>query len=230
MLEIADLRLDYPEFSARYDLLVPAGALCALIGPSGGGKTTLLHAVAGFGERPTGTLRFGGRYLIGLAPAERPLSILFQDHNLFPHLTAEENVGLGIRPDLRLKAEDRARIAGALERVGLAGMQRRRPGELSGGQRQRVALARALVRDRPLMLLDEPFAALDPALRADMIALVDAVRRERGLTVVMSIHTPEDVVPIAELMAFVADGRVVAADRPDRLLDAAVHPELEPYR
>ena len=210
MLILSDLSVEMAGFSARYDLAVPRGALCAVVGPSGGGKTTLLHAVAGFVRPVSGVLRFDGRDLAPLAPAERPLTLVFQEHNLFPHLTTADNVGLGIHPGLRLAAADRERVEAALARVGLAGMGGRRPAQLSGGQRQRVALARALVRDRPLLLLDEPFSALDQSLRREMIALVDAVRRERRLTVVMSIHTPEDAAGIADLFAEVRDGRVAA--------------------
>jgi thiamine transport system ATP-binding protein len=218
LLEVADLALDYADFHARYSLSVPAGALCGLIGPSGGGKTTLLHAIAGFETPSSGVLRFAGRDLLPLKPAERPLSMLFQEHNLFPHLTAAQNVGLGIDSRLRLDTAGKERVAEALARVGLPGLGGRRPAELSGGQRQRVAIARALVRRRPLMLLDEPFGGLDPGLRKDMIGLVDALRREEGLTVLVSIHTPEELGAAADLMAFVADGRVLAAASPDEIL------------
>jgi thiamine transport system ATP-binding protein len=229
LLEAAELTLDYPDFHACYTLVVPAGALCGLIGPSGGGKTTFLHAVAGF-ERPSaGRLTFDGRDLIPLAPSERPLSILFQEHNLFPHLTAAQNVGLGIDPRLRLDAEQRAAVEEALARVGLPGLGARRPAELSGGQRQRVAIARALVRQRPLMLLDEPFGGLDPGLRQEMIALIDTLRREEGLTVLLSIHTPEDLGGAADLMAFVADGRVLAAAPPAEMLAKGRNAEIDRY-
>ena len=229
MLELADLTLRYPDWSACFDLQVPRGEMCALVGPSGGGKTTLLHAVAGFSSPVSGALRFDGRDLLGLAPAERPLSILFQEHNLFPNLTAAQNIGLGLHPGLRLTAAQKRQVSDALERVRLPGVEGRRPAELSGGQRQRVALARALVRDRPLMLLDEPFSALDPGLRRDMIALVDDIRRERGLTVVVSIHTPEDAKSIAELAAFIAEGRVIAVDAPSALFAPGRHPELDRF-
>jgi len=229
LLEAADLALDYSDFHARYTLQVPAGAMCGLIGPSGGGKTTLLHAIAGF-ERPTsGMLRFAGRDLVPLAPAARPLSMLFQDHNLFPHLSAAENVGLGVDPRLRLSAAQQKDVEAALARVGLEGLGKRRPAELSGGQRQRVAIARALVRKRPLMLLDEPFGGLDPGLRHEMIALVDELRRDEGLTVLVSIHTPEDLVGIAELMAFIDAGEVVAAAPPAEILAAGRHPAIDRY-
>lgn len=211
MLELAGLSLDYPGFPAHYDLVIPAGALCAVIGPSGGGKTTLLHAIAGFEQPTAGTLRFAGADLLPLAPARRPVSILFQDHNLFPHLTAAENVALGLKPSLRLDTSERERVATALAEVDLAGLAARRPAELSGGQRQRVALARALLRGKPLMLLDEPFGALDPGLRREMIARIDALRREHGLTVLMTLHTPEEAANHADLFAFVANGRVEAS-------------------
>ena len=229
MLEVADLVLEYPDFAASYSLVVPAGAMCGLVGPSGGGKTTLLHAVAGFASPVSGEIRFAGRDLVGLKPADRPLSILFQDHNLFPHLTAEDNVGLGIRPNLRLGSAERSAVASALARVGLGGLGRRRPAELSGGQRQRVALARAVVRRRPLMLLDEPFSGLDPGLRLEMVDLVDALRREEGLTVLVSIHTPEDLGGAADLFAFVAEGKVVAVGPPGEVLLSGRHPAVDRY-
>lgn len=218
MLALHDVLVTYPGFSCRYTLEVASGALCALVGPSGGGKTTLLSAIAGFEPVSGGTMTLDGVDLLPLPPARRPVSMLFQDWNLFPHLDAAANVGLGLRPDLRLTAADRAAVEAVLARVGLAGMADRRPADLSGGERQRVALARALVMRRPLLLLDEAFAALDPGLRRDMIALVDALRREHGLTVLMSIHTPGDVAAIADTMAFVAEGRIQAFGPPAAIL------------
>jgi len=208
MLDIDRLTLRYPDWVGDYSLRVPEGALAALRGPSGGGKTTLLNAVAGFATPVSGRLTFRGQDLLPLPPAARPLSILFQEHNLFPHLTAAENVGLGLDPRLRLSTAQRAEAAAALDAVGLGGLGPRRPGELSGGQRQRVALARILVRRRPLWLLDEPFGALDPGLRCEMIGLVDAMRREQRATVVMSIHTPEEVAGVADMTVTIESGRV----------------------
>ncbi len=229
MLEIRDLALDYPGFAARYTLDVPQGALVAVIGPSGGGKTTLLHAIAGFEQPASGTLRFAGTDLLPLKPATRPLSILFQDHNLFPHLSAFANVALGIRPSLKLTETERGVVNAALADVGLGDFGPRLPGQMSGGQRQRVALARAMVQNKPLMLLDEPFGALDPGLRREMIAMVDSLRKARGLTVLMTIHTPSDIAHVADLVAFVAEGQVQHSGPPHEMLKAGRSPALDAF-
>lgn len=226
MLVIENCRLTWPDFEADYTMSVQAGALCAIIGPSGGGKTTLLHMIAGFEAPESGTLTFDGRNLLPLEPAKRPVAIVFQDHNLFPHLTAMQNAALGLRPSLRMSAEERGLIGEMLEAVGLKGFEDRKPGEMSGGQRQRVALARALVSGRPLILLDEPFSSLDPSLRRDMIRLVDRLRRQRHVTILMTIHTPEDAADVADQMVFVADGRIVASGTPSSILNSALAPRI----
>ncbi|MDF2811693.1 MAG: thiamine transporter ATP-binding protein [Microvirga sp.] len=218
MLTIKDCRLVWPDFTADYSLSVENGTLCAIVGPSGGGKTTLLHMIAGFETPDSGELTFDGQDLRPLSPAARPTSIVFQDHNLFPHLTASENVSLGLRASLRLTGEERTLVADTMEAVGLHRLGHRKPGELSGGQRQRVALARALISRKPLILLDEPFSSLDPSLRRDMILLVDDMRRSRPVTILMTIHTPDEVADLADQMAFVADGRVVASGLPAEIM------------
>ena len=226
MLVIENCRLTWPDFTADYSLTVETGHLCAVIGPSGGGKTTLLHMIAGFERPESGTLSFNGQSLLPLEPAKRPVAIVFQDHNLFPHLSAAQNVALGLRPSLRLTEDETRCVAETLDSVGLKGFDDRRPGEMSGGQRQRVALARALISGRPLILLDEPFSSLDPALRRDMILLVDEMRRKRAVTILMTIHTPEDAADVADQMAFVADGRVVASGHPGTILNSALAPRI----
>jgi thiamine transport system ATP-binding protein len=185
--------------------------------------------VAGFDEPEHGLLSWHRQSLRGLDPARRPISMVFQDHNLFPHLTVRQNVGLGLRPSLRLDPEDRQRVADALEAVELGSLAERRPAEMSGGQRQRVALARALVTRKPLLLLDEPFGGLDPGLRRTMIRLVDRLRRQRGMTVVLTIHTPEDIVAVADQVAFVADGQVIASGAPGAVLDPARDPRIATF-
>jgi thiamine transport system ATP-binding protein len=134
------------------------------------------------------------------------VTILFQDQNLFPHLTIAQNLGLGLRPDLRLSRAERDRVDQALERTGLTGLGPRRPAQLSGGQASRAALARALLRARPILMLDEPFAALGPALRAEMLTLVGDVADVTGALVLMVTHDPGDARALGGLTSFVADG------------------------
>jgi thiamine transport system ATP-binding protein len=226
MLMIENCHLTWPDFVADYSLLVKTGNLCAVIGPSGGGKTTLLHMIAGFETPESGRLTFNGQNLLPLEPAKRPVAMVFQDHNLFPHLSVTQNIGLGLRPSLRLTDHEQVLIEETLEAVGLNGFGSRKPGEMSGGQRQRVALARALVSGRPLILLDEPFSSLDPTLRRDMILLVDEMRRKRPVTILMTIHTPEDAADVAEQMVFVADGKVIASGSPPSILNSSLAPRI----
>jgi len=216
------------DFRLTADWSVARGARVALIGPSGAGKSTLLSVIAGFFAARSGRVLWDGVDLTGVAPGARPVAILFQDGNLFPHLTAGQNVGLGIRPDLRLRGAERARVADALARVGLDGYADRRPGSLSGGQQSRVALARVLVQSRPLLLLDEPFSALGPALRAEMLDLVAELCAERGVTLLMVSHAPEDARRIAGSLVMVDDG-VAEAPVPTAEAFAAPSDKLRRY-
>ena len=225
-LELQDLRFDRGRWQVAFDLTVPAGAFAALIGASGAGKSTLLALVGGFETATSGTIRIGGVDVTALAPARRPVTTLFQDHNLFAHLSAVRNVGLGLDPGLRLDPDQWRQASQALERVGLGGMDDRLPGALSGGERQRVALARSLVRARPLLLLDEPFAALGPALRRDMLDLVDKLRRETGITVVLVSHEPDDARRVADITAFMHEGTIVTAGPTAEVLDNPRHAAL----
>ena len=192
MLVLDNLSLAEGDFRLRADWSVASGEKVAVIGPSGAGKSSLLMAIAGFFAPSSGRILWQGRDLTNLAPAERPISLLFQDQNLFPHLTLAQNLGLGLKSGRKLVPADIAQIDVALARTGLAGMGARRPAELSGGQQGRAALARALLRARPLMLLDEPFAALGPALKAEMLALVCEVAKAQGAAVLMVTHDPAD--------------------------------------
>lgn len=206
MLHLEHLVLTEPGFRLEADFAVPMGARVAIIGPSGAGKSTLLGAIAGFVRPDAGRIAWQGQDLAPLSPGERPVTILFQDQNLFPHLTVAQNLALGLSPRLRPTPEQLEQIAQALVRTGLAGLGDRRPAELSGGQAGRAALARALLRARPVLLLDEPFAALGPALKADMLALVAEVADATGATVLMVTHDPKDAQGFASQTILVADG------------------------
>src|SRR5262245_4510060 len=181
VIDLAGVTFRYEDMQMRFDLHVASGECLAIIGPSGAGKSTLLALIAGFERAEAGSIRIDGQDVTGLPPAARPVTMLFQEHNLFAHLTVAANVGLGIHPGLRLTAADRDKVEWALAEVGLAGFAGRRPAQLSGGERQRVALARALVRKRSVLLLDEPFAALGPALRREMLDLVARLQEAQQL-------------------------------------------------
>lgn len=206
MLRFEAAKLVVGSFALAADLEIPAGARVAVIGPSGAGKSTLLAAVAGFQPLVCGKIMWRGADLGGLPPGQRPVSMLFQDGNLFAHLSVAQNVGLGLRADLRLSVLQTEQLEQALARVGLAGMAARKPAALSGGQQSRVALARALLQARPVLLLDEPFSALGPAMTAEMLALAGEIVAEAGTTVLMVTHNPGEALAFAELTILVADG------------------------
>jgi thiamine transport system ATP-binding protein len=218
VLQLDQLVYSQGDFRLVADWSAAPGAHIAIMGPSGAGKSTLLAMIAGFLTPTSGRVLWQGRDIGQVPPGERPISILFQDQNLFPHLTTLQNLGLGLRPDLRLSSEDQARVETALRRVGLEGLGHRRPAQLSGGQASRAALARALLRARPILLLDEPFAALGPALRAEMLALVREVAAETGALVLMVTHDPADAHALGGMTAFVAEGRAEPPVATDDLL------------
>ncbi|MCZ8547210.1 thiamine ABC transporter ATP-binding protein [Mesorhizobium qingshengii] len=226
----ASVRLDkvsfsYGETPLVFDVDFAAAKITAIMGPSGSGKSTLLNLIAGFEMPLSGRVLIGGADVSAEPPSARPVSMVFQENNLFAHLSVEQNVGLGRSPSLRLTEADQTAIAGALERTGLAGKERRLPRELSGGERQRVALARVLVRDRPVLLLDEPFASLGPALRDDMLDLIAAVHAERGMTVLFVTHQPEDARRIGQHVVFLDNGVVAATGRAEDFF-AGAGPEV----
>lgn len=206
MLTLERLVIVQGEFRLDADLSVPDGTLCAILGPSGAGKSTLVNVIAGFFPATQGRVLWNGSPIDELPPGDRPVSVVFQDNNLFPHLTAFQNVALGLRSSLRLTPEEALKVRDALASVGLDGLGDRRPGELSGGQQSRVALARVLVRRKPLVLLDEPFSALGPALRREMLDLVREVAVKTGATVLMISHDPDDARRIADLVIYLGEG------------------------
>ncbi len=210
MLALENLLIRMGDFQLQANWRLAAGQKLAVIGPSGGGKSTLLSAIAGFIAPDAGRIVIDAVDVTPLPPGKRPISLLFQDHNLFPHLSAARNVGLGLTPDLRLTKAQWQAVDDALAEVGLAGLGARMPADLSGGQRQRVALARALIRRKPLLMLDEPFAALGPALKAEMLDLVDGIVANSGATLLMVTHDPEDAARISDLTSVVADGIAAA--------------------
>lgn len=228
MLTLENTLIAQGSFEMRADFTLEAGCKYAVIGPSGAGKSTLLAALCGFVPLASGQMLWEGRDITAANPGMRPMTMLFQDNNLFPHLTVMQNVALGLRSDLRLGKAEQAKVMDALSRVNLAAFAKAKPGTLSGGQQSRVALARVLVQARPLVLLDEPFAALGPALRNEMLDLVqDSVTLTKA-ALVMVTHAPEDVRRIADEVIFVEGGRA-HAPRPAAALMDDPPPELRAY-
>ncbi len=191
-----------------FDFTLARGELLVLVGPSGAGKSTLLDLLGGFTQADAGSLCWQGQDLLALPPAERPFTTLFQSNNLFDHLTVRQNIGLGLRANLRLNTAQWLIIEQVAERLGLATQLERLPPQLSGGQQQRVALARCLVRHRPFLLLDEPFSALDPALRHEMLREVQRLAHEQQIGVLLISHHPEEARGVADRIALLQDGEI----------------------
>lgn len=208
MISIRHGFYDRAGFRLVMDFALHSTGITAVAGPSGAGKSTLLNVLAGFETLATGTITLAGADHSRSPPAKRPVNFVFQDNNSFAHMTARDNVALGLSTTLKLDAEAWAEVDAALESVGIAQLGNRKPGDMSGGERQRIALARVLVRQQPILLLDEAFAALGPSLRRDMLELVKRIQVERHLTVLMVTHQPEDAKLIADQVMFVAKGRV----------------------
>ena len=210
MIGISNGTYEWQGFRLSMDFTVPSRSVTAVLGPSGAGKSTLLNLIAGFENLNTGQLVLNGLDHTVTTPAQRPVSQVFQDNNTFAHMTARNNVGLGISPSLRLDDSQWRSVDDSLSKVGIAHLASRKPGDMSGGERQRIALARVLVRQKPILLLDEAFAALGPSLRVEMLQLVKTLQTEQRLTIMMVTHLLEDAGAIADHVMFVSDGIVRA--------------------
>ena len=221
MLTLNKLTYLYEHLPMRFDLRIGAGERVAILGPSGAGKSTMLSLVAGFLAPVSGQILLNGDDHSVTPPARRPVSMLFQENNLFSHLTVRQNMGLGLHPGLKLSAQQKQDLEEIARQVGLSECLDRLPSQLSGGQRQRVALARCLLRSQPILLLDEPFSALDPALRSEMLSLLDKVCGQRNLTLLMVSHNLDDAARIAPRTLLVVDGRIFYDGPTQALVDGS---------
>jgi iron(III) transport system ATP-binding protein len=196
---------------------VADGELVVLVGPSGCGKSTLLRIIAGLDGTATGRIMLDGADVTTLAPEKRRVGLVFQDHALFPHRSVEQNVAFGLKHlDRRARAR---RVDELLELVRLPGVGKRYPHELSGGEQQRIAVARALAPDPAVVLLDEPFASLDPSLRADVRHDVVTALRDRNATAVLVTHDRDEALVLGDRIAVMSAGRVLQIDRPDEVYE-----------
>ncbi|MBB1271529.1 thiamine ABC transporter ATP-binding protein [Psychromonas sp. SR45-3] len=213
MIKFTDVNYHYKQQSFHFDLEVEAGSVVAILGPSGAGKSTLLNLLVGFITPVQGEIKINNGSILKQAPHQRPLSILFQDNNLFTHLSAYENIALGLHPGLKLNAEQKLRLHTVSEQVGVENLLDRLPAQLSGGQQQRIALARCFVQDKPILLLDEPFSALDPVLRVAMLKSVKSLAKLQNVTVLMVTHHIHDALSVASDFVFIDRGTALAVEK-----------------
>ena len=203
---------------------VPEGALAALLGPSGGGKSTLLRVIAGLEIPDAGAVRIDGEDVTGVPARKRGVGFVFQHYAAFRHMTVRDNVGFGMRIRRRAKAETAARVEELLDLVQLGGLADRYPSQLSGGQRQRIALARALAVQPRVLLLDEPFGALDARVRQDLRDWLRRLHDEVHVTTIFVTHDQEEAMEIAEQIVVLNAGRVEQAGPPRELYEAPANP------
>ncbi|MFD6108453.1 sulfate/molybdate ABC transporter ATP-binding protein, partial [Nocardia salmonicida] len=198
---------------------IPAGQLTALLGPSGSGKSTLLRSIAGLESLDSGVVVIAGNDVTHVAPQKRDIGFVFQHYAAFKHMTVRDNVAFGLTIRKRPKKEIDKRVDELLGIVGLDGFQHRYPAQLSGGQRQRMALARALAVDPQVLLLDEPFGALDAKVRTDLRQWLRRLHDEVHVTTVLVTHDQEEALDVADRIAVMNKGRIEQVGSPEEVYD-----------
>ena len=217
MIALKQVFYQYEQVNFHFDFHIAKQEPTVIVGPSGAGKSTLLSLIAGFIPPASGHIWLNQQDMTTVTPHKRPVSMLFQQNNVFDHLTVFQNVGLGIKPRLRLTDAERQAVMQILRKVGLFEQADRFPSELSGGQKQRIALARCLIQRRPILLLDEPFSALDQALRYEMLALIADICHEFELTLVMVSHYLDKTLDYFNRCLVVNEGQIVFNQPPSEL-------------
>ncbi|MFD3747190.1 sulfate/molybdate ABC transporter ATP-binding protein [Nocardia sp. NPDC058633] len=221
MITVTNARKNYGSFAALDDVSIdiPAGQLTALLGPSGSGKSTLLRSIAGLESLDSGVVVIAGNDVTHVAPQKRDIGFVFQHYAAFKHMTVRDNVAFGLSIRKRPKKEIDKRVDELLGIVGLDGFQHRYPAQLSGGQRQRMALARALAVDPQVLLLDEPFGALDAKVRTDLRQWLRRLHDEVHVTTVLVTHDQEEALDVADRIAVMNKGRIEQVGSPEEVYD-----------
>lgn len=205
-LILNDVAVQLADQSFNFNLTADSGEVHAILGKSGSGKSTLLNLIGGFLTPVGGKMTWQGSSIRSLQPDQRPVTTLFQSHNLFDHLSVKNNIALGVSSSMKLSSEDWNEIHEVLDDVGLPDRGDEKPGQLSGGEQQRVGLARCLLRKKPILLLDEPFGALDETTRHEMLVLTKTVINKHNLCVLMVTHNSDDADALASFRHTIANG------------------------
>lgn len=191
----------------------------AVVGPSGAGKSTFLNLISGFASISSGTIIWNGQEISNLPPAKRSVSILFQDNNLFPHLSVWRNLALAVTHWPKISRDNEEKLKAVMSEVGILGLENRKPSQLSGGQQSRVALARVLLQKNKILLLDEPFSALGPSLKDQMLELIKKISKNKKLLVLMVTHDPADAKKVASQTLIIKDKKVHPPLSTEKALD-----------
>ena len=209
MIKLENISLKLDNFRTKFTVEIKKGEWVGIIGQSGAGKSTFLNLIAGFAQPEVGSLLINNIEMRDLPASERSISSLFQDNNLFPHLSVYQNIAIAIKPNLKLHDNEKKKIFEIIEYLNLSSKIHSSIGTLSGGERQRVALGRVMSSDKKILLLDEPFSQLDPNLRIEMLELLKKIREKKNITIIMAIHTPAEAIDFVSRFLLIKKGEIL---------------------
>ena len=208
MIKLENISIKLDNFRTKFTAEINKGEWVGIIGQSGAGKSTFLNLIAGFAQPEEGSLLINNIEMRNLPASKRSISSLFQDNNLFPHLSVYQNIAIAIKPNLKLHNNEKKKIFEIIEYLNLSSKIHSSIGTLSGGERQRVALGRVMSSDKKILLLDEPFSQLDPNLRIEMLELIKKIREKKKITIIMAIHTPAEAIDFVSRFLLIKEGEV----------------------
>ncbi len=208
MIKLENISIKLDNFRTKFTAEINKGEWVGIIGQSGAGKSTFLNLIAGFAQPEVGSLLINNTEVRNLSASKRSISSLFQDNNLFPHLSVYQNIAIAIKPNLKLHENEKGKIFEIIEYLNLSSKIHSSIGTLSGGERQRVALGRVMSSDKKILLLDEPFSQLDPNLRIEMLELIKKIREKKKITIIMAIHTPAEAIDFVSRFLLIKEGEV----------------------
>ena len=209
MIKLENISIKLDNFRTKFTVEINEGEWIGIIGQSGAGKSTFLNLIAGFAQPEVGSLLINNIEMRDLPASKRSISSLFQDNNLFPHLSVYQNIAIAIKPNLKLHDNEKKKIFEIIEYLNLSSKIHSSIGTLSGGERQRVALGRVMSSDKKILLLDEPFSQLDPNLRIEMLELIKKIREKKNITIIMAIHTPAEAIDFVSRFLLIKEGEIL---------------------